>query len=65
MHPIHKRQTSCTLIHEKNLSPRFHRIQMQITKVSKVQVIQNPGKNLSVADTSVYKNKTPSKSTQT
>ena len=33
-----------------NLSPRFFRAQMQLTKFSKLKIIHTPGKNLSVAD---------------
>ena len=33
-----------------NLSPRFYRAQMQLTKFSKLKIIHTPGKNLSVAD---------------
>ena len=33
-----------------NLSPRFYRAQMQLTKVSKLKIIHTPGKNLSVPD---------------
>ena len=33
-----------------NLSPRFYRAQMQLTKFSKLKVIHTPGKNISVAD---------------
>ena len=33
-----------------NLSPRFYRTQMQLTKFSKLKIIQTPGKNLTVAD---------------
>ena len=36
---------------EGNLSPRFYRAQMQLTKLSKLKIIHTPGKNLSVADT--------------
>ena len=32
-----------------NLSPRFYRAQMQLTKFSKLKIIHTPGKNLSVA----------------
>ena len=32
------------------LSPRFYRAQMQLTKFSKLKIINTPGKNLSVAD---------------
>ena len=33
-----------------NLSPRFYRAQMQLTKFSKLKIFHTPGKNLSVAD---------------
>ena len=33
-----------------NLSPRFYRAQMQLTKFSKLTIIHTPGKNLSVAE---------------
>ena len=33
-----------------NLSPRFYRAQMQLTKLSKLKIIHTPGKTLSVAD---------------
>ena len=33
-----------------NISPRFYRAQMQLTKFSKLKIIHTPGKNLSVAD---------------
>ena len=33
-----------------NLSPRFFRAQMQLTKFSKLKIIHTTGKNLSVAD---------------
>ena len=33
-----------------NLSPRFYRAQMQLTKFSKLKIIHTLGKNLSVAD---------------
>ena len=36
-----------------NLSPRFHRAQMQLTKFSRLKLIHTPGKNLSVADMSI------------
>ena len=35
-----------------NLSPRFYRAQMQLTKFSKLKIIHTPGKNFSVADMS-------------
>ena len=34
----------------ENLSPRFYRAQMQLTKFSKLKIIHTPGKNLTVAD---------------
>ena len=33
-----------------NLSPRFYRAQMQLTKFPKLKIIHTPGKNLTVAD---------------
>ena len=33
-----------------NLSPRFYRAQMQLTRFSKLKIIHTPGKNLTVAD---------------
>ena len=33
-----------------NLSPRFYRAQMQLTKFSKLKSIHTPGNNLTVAD---------------
>ena len=33
-----------------NLSPRFYRAQMQLTKFFKLKIIHTPGKNLTVAD---------------
>ena len=33
-----------------NLSPRFYRARMQLTKFSKLKIIRTPGKNLYVAD---------------
>ena len=35
---------------KRNLSPRFSRAQMQLTKFSKLKIINTPGKNLAVAD---------------
>ena len=35
---------------EGNLSPRFHRAQMQLTKFSKLKITRTPGKKLSVAN---------------
>ena len=53
-HPIHiftdhKRFLHC-FTKMGNLSPRFYRAQMQLTKVSKPKIIHTPRKNLSVAD---------------
>ena len=40
-----------TVLQKKgNLSPRFHKAQMQLTKFSKLKMIHTPGKNLTVAD---------------
>ena len=33
-----------------NLSPRFYRAEMQLTKFSNFKIINTPGKNLTVAD---------------
>ena len=53
-HPIHRLTDHKPLIHcftkKGNLSPRFYRAQMQLTKFSKLKFIHNPGTNLSVAD---------------
>ena len=50
-HPIHIFSDHKRLLHKKgNLSPRFYRAQMQLTKFSKLKIIHTPGKNLSVAD---------------
>ena len=53
-HPIHIFTDHKPLLHcftkKGNLSPRFYRAQMQLTKVSKLKSIHTPGKNLSVAD---------------
>ena len=53
-HPIHMFTDHKPLLHcftkKGNLSPRFHRAQMQLTKFSKLKIIHTPGKNLSVAD---------------
>ena len=53
-HPIHFFTAHKPLLHcfaqKGNLSPRFYRAQMQITKFSKLKIIHTPGKNLSVAD---------------
>ena len=54
-HPIHVFFTDHKpLLHcftkQGNLSPRFYRAQMQLTKFPKLKIIHTPGKNLSVAD---------------
>ena len=53
-HPIHIFTDHKPLLHcftkKGNLSPRFYRAQMQLTKFSKFKIIHTPGKNLSVAD---------------
>ena len=53
-HPIHIFTDHKHLLHcfakKGNLSPRFYRAQMQLTKFSKLKIIHTPGKNLSVAD---------------
>ena len=53
-HPIHVFTDHNPLLHcftkKGNLSPRFYRAQMQLTKFSKLKIIHTPGKNLSVAD---------------
>ena len=53
-HPIHEFTDHKPLLHcftkKGNLSPRFHRAQMQLTKFSKLKIIHTPGKNLFVAD---------------
>ena len=53
-HPIHIFTDHKPLLHcftkKDNLSPRFYRTQMQLTKFSKLKIIHTPGKNLSVAD---------------
>ena len=53
-HPIHIFTDHKPLLHsftkKGNLSPRFYRAQMQLTKVSKLKKIHTPGKTLSVAD---------------
>ena len=53
-HPIHIFTDHKPLLHcftkKDNLSPRFYRAQMQLTKFSKLKIIHTPGKNLSVAD---------------
>ena len=53
-HPIHiftdhKPLLQCST-KKGNLSPRFYRAQMQLTKVCKLKIIHTPGKNLYVAD---------------
>ena len=53
-HPKHIFTDHKPLLHcftkKGNLSPRFYRAQMQLTKFSKLKIIHTPGKNLSVAD---------------
>ena len=53
-HPIHIFTDHKPLLYcftkKGNLSPRFYRAQMQLTKFSKLKIIHTPGKNLSVAD---------------
>ena len=49
-HPIHVFTDYEPLLHCFNLSPRFYRAQMQLTKFSKLKIIHTPGKNFSVAD---------------
>ena len=53
-HPIHIVTDHKPLLHcftkKGNLSPRFYRAQMQLTKFSKPKLIHTPGKNFSVAD---------------
>ena len=53
-HPIYIITDEKPLLHcfakKGNLSPRFYRAQMQLTKFSKLKIIQTPGKNLTVAD---------------
>ena len=52
-HPIHIFTDHKPLLHcftkKGNLSPRFYRAQMQLTKFSKFKIIHTPGKSLSVA----------------
>ena len=53
-HPIyiftdHKPFLHC-FAKKANLSPRFYRAQMQLTKFSKLKIIHTSGKNLTVAD---------------
>ena len=38
------------VLKKTNLSPRFSRAQMQLTKFSKLKSVHTPGKNLPVAD---------------
>ena len=53
-HPIHVFTDHKPLLHcftkKRNLSPRFYRAQMQLTKFSKLKIIHTPGKNFSVVD---------------
>ena len=53
-HPIHIFTDHKPLLHcftkKSNLSPRFYRAQMQLTKFSKLKIFHTPGKKLSVAD---------------
>ena len=53
-HPIHVFTDHKPLLRcftkKGNLSPRFYRAQMQLTKFSKLKIIHTPEKNLSVAD---------------
>ena len=53
-HPIYIFTDHKPLLHcfakKGNLSPRFYRAQMQLTKFSKLKIIHTPGKNLTVAD---------------
>ena len=53
-HPIYIFPDHKPLLHcfakKGNLSPRFYRAQMQLTKFSFLKIIQTPGKNLTVAD---------------
>ena len=53
-HPIYIFTGHKPLLHcfakKRNLSPRFYRAQMQLTKFSKLKIIQTPGKNLTLAD---------------
>ena len=53
-HPIyiftdHKPLLQC-FAEKGNLSPRFYRAQIKLTKFSKLKIIYTPGKNLTVAD---------------
>ena len=53
-HPIYTFTDHKPLLHcfakKGNLSPRFYRKQMQLTKFSNLKTIHTPGKNLTVAD---------------
>ena len=53
-HPIYIFTDHKPLLHcfakKGNLSPRFYRAQMQLTKFSKPKIIHTPGKNLTVTD---------------
>ena len=53
-HPIYIFTDHKLLLHciakKGNLSPRFYRAQMQLTKFPKLKIIHTPGKNLTVAD---------------
>ena len=53
-HPIYIFTDHKPLVHcfakKGNISPRFYRAQMQLTKFSKLKFIHTPGKNLTVAD---------------
>ena len=53
-HPIYIFTNHKPLLHcfakKGNLSPRFYRAQMQLTKFSKLKFFHTPGKNLTVAD---------------
>ena len=53
-HPIYIFTDHKPLLHcfakKGNLSPRFYRAQMHLTKFSKLKIIHTPGKNLTVAD---------------
>ena len=53
-HPIHVYTNHKHLLHwftkKGNLTPRFYRAQIQLTKFSILKIIHTPGKNLSVAD---------------
>ena len=52
-HPIHiftdQKLLSYCFTKKRNLSPRFYRAQMQLTKISELKNHHTPGKNLSVA----------------